>query len=219
MSTITFRVNSIQLKPSTINELNRKNAFRLNLTQRPRHISEEYLVKDNFDLEHLNHEWIIEDAKNSVEKVTLTLRTVEKRFNLSKFLRRRKNHHENCNSKINTQYEYVEPEKSLIGYCTINLKEQPIGSNSTIRTELMTRGDVKIVGFADLDVLIIKNQPEVTFAYESTNSENETIDLNPNVCESPLTYSKCQLYMPEPTYASHFIDPGLPSTDAQIEVF
>ena len=78
MSRITFRVVSIELKDSTIHHISRYDLMRINITQRPTHHKQEYLLNNYNNLANINHEFIIEDRSNEVNKITLTLRYVRK---------------------------------------------------------------------------------------------------------------------------------------------
>ena len=172
MSSISFRVVSVELKEQTITKLNPRNLFRLNITQRPHHVREEYLVNESQGLYNINHEFEIEDKSNTVQRITLTLRTVEKKFTLSNLFgisqtKQKKDHNidnfvgSNTNVPENIQYEYYEPAHSLIGYCTVNIEELKKGVNNQIRAELLTRGkEVKCVGYANLEVYVWRiNKP------------------------------------------------------------
>ena len=149
MSNISFRVISIELKDSIIKELDPQNNFRLNLTQRPHHIRQEYIVNDSNGLRNVNHEWNIDNSKNQVERVTLTIRTVQNK-NLV-------DNNENQNGDNNKNYsnnnnDYVEPKHSLIGYCNIDLNNLRKDGDNDFTAELLTRVNVKIVGYVHLQI-------------------------------------------------------------------
>lgn len=156
MSHISFRVVSIELKDSTIKELDPNNHFRLNLTQRPHHIRQDFFVNDSNGLRNVNHEWNIDNSKNQVERVTLTLRTVQN-----------KNSDEcNENSNDNNSYSnvnggYIEPKKSLIGYCNIDLRTLQKNGNNEFTVELLTRVNVKIVGYVHLQIDMWENDQKL----------------------------------------------------------
>lgn len=174
MSRISFRVNSIELKDSTIRSLNENNIMRLNVTQRPNHKTEEYLLKNLHCLHNINHEFIIDDPSNKVQRLTLTLRSVLKKttiasiFNLEQ-QQPKKNQKKDVtvdryiqgikeNNEGRIECEYVEPKHSLVGYCTIDLKEIKKGENNILRVELLTRVNVQVVGYVNLEVYQWENQ-------------------------------------------------------------
>lgn len=167
MTRISFRVVSIELKDSTLHKINENNLIRLNLTQRPHHISDEYLLKNVHCLYGINHEFNIEDPLNQVERLTLTVRSVLKKSAIASLFdldditptRKPKDHsidryvdQNNENRDANVNCDYFEPKHSLIGYCTIDVKALEKGINNTFRVELLTRGNVQVVGFVNLEV-------------------------------------------------------------------
>lgn len=171
MTRISFRINSIDLKQSALHEINPNNLVKIELTQQPNCKSDEYLLKNISFLPKINHEFIIEDTQNKVEKLTLTLFSVLKKTtiasifnfdnnsvhknkrkytNIDKYIERSKvNNDEGC-----VECEYVENEKSTIGYRNIELKELKKGVNNKFRIELITRGTVKVIGYIDLEIYI-----------------------------------------------------------------
>lgn len=167
MSVITFRLNSIELKDSTLHEIN-NNLIRINLTQRPTHKTEDFLLKNSSYLHNINHEFFIQDSLDKVNRLTLTVRSVLRKTTLASIFNignesnkvNKKSDHsvdnyiQGCKQNQDgvIDCEYIEPKHSLIGYCTINLKELERGVNNTLRVELLTRVNVKVVGYANLEV-------------------------------------------------------------------
>lgn len=208
MSTISFRVTSIELKDETIRSLSKNNLIRLNLTQRPNHLTEEYLLKNLSCLRNINHEFTVQDPSNKVDRLTLTVRSVLKKttfasiFNLysdtpkerkpkentvDKYIQGIKENHEGC-----VECEYVEPKHSLVGYCTINLKELEKGVNNTLRVELKTRVNVKVVGYVNLEVYTWNNPSKTLPRQTAQQANNEPI---------------------------MFVDPGCPTENTQAFIF
>ncbi|KAK8900085.1 hypothetical protein M9Y10_002408 [Tritrichomonas musculus] len=207
MSVISFRVVSIDLKDSTLHNINQNNLVRLNVTQRPNHDTEEYLLKNASCLNNINHEFVIQDPTNKVERLTLTVRSVLKKtsvasiFNLEddkpkmrKPKDRSVDHYiQGCkeNREGYVECEYVEPKHSLIGYCTVNVKELEMGVNNTLRIELLTRGVVQVAGFVNLEVYTWNNPSRIS-QQKVSQTNNEPI---------------------------MFVDPGCPTTNSQAFVF
>lgn len=203
MSRISFRVDSIELKDSVLHMINENNLIRLNLTQRPHHISDEYLIKNVRYLYGINHEFSIEDPSNQVERLTLTVRSVLKKSAIASLfdmddvspVHKPKDHsidkyvQNNENKDANIQCDYVEPKHSLIGYCTVDVRKLQKGVNNTLRIELLTRGNVQVVGFVNLEVYIW--QSSVTHVSQQSNASQ---------------------YSNQPIV---FIDPGCPPANAQ----
>lgn len=205
MSIISFRINSIELKDSTLSSINKNNLVRINVTQRPNHKTEEFLLKNISFLKNINHESFIQDPLNKVERLTLTLRSVLKKttiasiFNLgNEATQVKKNNDHSVDHYIQgckenndglVECEYVEPKHSLIGYCTINLKELERGVNNTLRLELLTRVNVKVVGYVNLDV----------YTWDSPEMMSARQKLKPKSKEPIL-----------------FVDPGYPEQQALV---
>lgn len=143
MSRIQFKVCAIELKDSTLEQLDPGFQFRLNLTQRPVHIREDIFLDTNNQLQNLNHTWNFNDFENRLYGATLTLRSVLKKLVFQ------------CeNSRCYLHDDYDEAEHSLIGYCTIIFKDllKDVPNNLTI--ELIPRGEVHIVGYVKLEIII-----------------------------------------------------------------
>ena len=208
MSRISFRVNSIELKDSTLHTINQNNLMRLNLTQRPTHKTEEYLLKNVNCLRNINHEFVIEDPTNKVQRLTLTLRSVLKKTTLASIFNLDNNQPKMSKPKDMSvdryiqgtkeeregwvECEYVEPKHSLVGYCTVDLKEIKKGENNILRFELLTRVDVKVVGYVNLEIYTWDNQTKTNTQYQCSQLSNEPI---------------------------MFVDPGCPTTNSQAFVF
>lgn len=208
MSRISFRVNSIELKDSTLHTINQNNLMRLNLTQRPTHKTEEYLLKNVNCLRNINHEFVIEDPTNKVQRLTLTLRSVLKKTTLASIFNLDNNQPKMSKPKDMSvdryiqgtkeeregwvECEYVEPKHSLVGYCTVDLKEIKKGENNILRFELLTRVDVKVVGYVNLEIYTWDNQTKTNTQYQCSQLSNEPI---------------------------MFVDPGCPPSNNQAYVF
>lgn len=199
MTRITFRVDSIELKDATLHKINENNLIRLNLTQRPHHFSEEYLLKNVRCLYAINHEFVVEDSLNQVNRLTLTVRSVLKKSAIASLFdmddvsstRKPKDHsidryvgQNNENRDANVHCDYVEPKHSLIGYCTIDLKQLQKGVNNTLRVELLTRGNVQVVGFVSLEVYIWQSNAGV-YKPQSTSLSNQPILFVDPGCPPP----------------------------------
>ncbi|KAK8893489.1 hypothetical protein M9Y10_021911 [Tritrichomonas musculus] len=154
MSQILFRVVSIELKDSTISALNPQNIFRLNLTQRPRHIRQDFLVNDENSLRNINHEWNIDNSKNQVERVTLTLRSIDRKKVTG-------NSDQNMNNNAADDNEDKESKHTLIGYCTVDLKQLQKGADFDFTVQLLTRGNVKTVGYVHLHIISWENDQKL----------------------------------------------------------
>lgn len=191
MSVISFRVVSIDLKDSTLHNINQNNLVRLNVTQRPNHDTEEYLLKNASCLNNINHEFVIQDPTNKVERLTLTVRSVLKKtsvasiFNLEDdkpkmrkpkdrsvdhYIQGCKESHEGC-----IDCEYYESLNSLIGYRNIEIKELKKGISNIFHMELITRGNVKVVGYVNLEIYIWDCLTKNNLAKKSTPVYNEPI--------------------------------------------
>ncbi|KAK8896378.1 hypothetical protein M9Y10_014276 [Tritrichomonas musculus] len=173
MSRITFRVVSIELKDSTIHHISRYDLMRINITQRPTHHKQEYLLNNYNNLANINHEFIIEDRSNEVNKITLTLRYVRKSSYISgladynvpikpekkvkdKSIDKYISSGCNENRDDNVQCLYIEPKHSLIGYSNIQIKYLEVGVNNAMKVELLTRSDNQVVGYVNLEIYIYR---------------------------------------------------------------
>lgn len=180
MTNISFRIDSIDLKDSTLSQLDKNTMIRLNLTQRPSKMSEEYIVDDLNGLYSLNHCWNIRDPTNSIKTLTFTVRKVSKKmtianiFNLNgtqqhphshdvdRFVGRRNENRDN-----NVQYDYYQSNHSLIGIFEINLKDIPRGIDNIIKASLVKKPNLDVVGHANLQVYVWGNGSNII------NFENE----------------------------------------------
>ena len=159
MSTLTFRLKSIELTEQTINKLPKGNIFRVNLTTRPEMKSHEYIIDDLNGLYDINHSWDLCDPNSSCDKLTFTIRSVAKKYNLSnlismgaggppvhdhtidRFVGRRGENNDN-----NIQYDYIKSSHSLLGVFTISIKDIPKGINNIIKADLISRSDGRVTG-------------------------------------------------------------------------
>lgn len=205
MSRIAFRIVSIELKNSTIHNVCHGDLIRINITSRPTHNKQEYILNNYRGLANINHEFNIEDPQNEVNRITMTLRTVIKSsyFNNMTIItnmhtnakQKQKDHSidnyiragTNENRDDNVQCVYLEPKHSLIGYCTIKMKNLEVGVNNTLKVELLSRSTSEVVGYANLEVYVWR-EPTVTQGQISAHTANEPI---------------------------LFVDPGCPTTNQQ----
>lgn len=184
MSHISFRVVSIELKDSTLSELDPNNHFRLNLTQRPHHIRQEYFVNDSNGLRNINHEWSIDNSTNQVEKVTLTIRTVKNKNTNESNENENSNYGDNHDeSYSNISGGFVEPKRSLIGYCNVDLKTLRKDSCNDFTAQLLTRVNVKIVGYVHLQIDFWENDSKLLKKEAKTKNKKKTIFSSKNRTE------------------------------------
>ena len=203
MTRISFRVKSIELKESALQNIDSNQLIKLNLTQNPNQKTEEYLLKNASYLHNINHEFIIDDPMNKVEKLTLSLGTASKKitlasiFNLDNNTKKVKpknysiDHYighskENRDGYINC--DYYETLHSCIGYRNIELKELKKGINNTYRIELLARGNVKVIGYINLDIYIW------------------------DIPMQSISQQNCSNMINEPIL---FVDPGCPQSNAE----
>lgn len=153
---ISFLVSSIDLYDFVTNNIKPSNMIRLNLTQKPILIKEEYIVNKIQGLSNLNHEFVVENTQDSMKELTLTLRKVEKRRCLSNVLK-------NCNPKVNLQkdksssniqykYKYNYSDHSLLGYFTINIENLEKEVQHYMRVDIITKNDSIVIGHANIEI-------------------------------------------------------------------
>lgn len=167
MTRISYRLKSIELNDTASRQFNSENLIRINLTQKPHKKTEEYLLKNVTALQNVNHEFIINDPSNKIEKISMTIRKVIKKPTLANFF----NLDNNSNEKKSADHsidnyidrksdnnddiadcEYIVPMQSLVGYCIVNLKEVKRGVNNTLRLELLSKKNEQIVGYVNVDL-------------------------------------------------------------------
>lgn len=188
MSIITYRVKSIDLKDSTLHTFSKNALIRLNLTQKPSSLCEEYVLKNAQCLADINHEFVIDDPFNKVDILSLTVRSVMKKTSLASVLGFEDNTKRNAkpteisvdkfvsgfreNRNNNADCEYVEPKHSLIGYCQVNLREIEKGTNNVLHLNLITKKN-ETVGYVNLEIYSwdspnrINNQQKMTQKYDT----------------------------------------------------
>ncbi|KAK8886736.1 hypothetical protein M9Y10_042204 [Tritrichomonas musculus] len=187
MTKISFRIDSIEFKDSTIARLNKDTLFRLNLTQKPSKISEEYIVDNLSGLYSLNHCWNINDPTNSCKSLTFTVREVSKKislaniFNLNgtqqhphshdvdRFVGRRDE-----NRDTNIQYDYTQSNHSLIGIFELNISDLPKGVDNIIKASLLKKPDLDVVGHANLEIYIWGNDSNI-INFEREENVNQSV--------------------------------------------
>lgn len=208
MSRIAFRIVSVELNKSTIHDWeNKAGLVRINLTERPTHNKQEYIIDNFYGLANVNHEFNIDNPENAITKITMTLRNVYKTSYVSnmadvpKMYVNKKTPHKdhtidnyiksgtNGNRDDNVNCIYIEPKHSLIGYCTINIKDLEVGVNNAIKVEVISRETSQVVGYANLEIYIWK---EPTFTQQKFAS----------TCNEPIL----------------FVDPGCPTNTQKISI-
>lgn len=186
MTNISFRIDSIDLKDSTLANLDKDTMIRLNLTQKPSKISEEYIVDDLSGLHSLNHCWNINDPTNSCKTLTLTVRKVSKKVSLANIFNLNGTQQHQCTHDVdrfvgkrnenrdnNIQYDYYQSNHSLIGIFEISLKDIPKGIDNVIKAALLKKPKLDVVGYANLQVYSWGNDSNV-INFNSESHENET---------------------------------------------
>ena len=162
---VTFYVSSIDLKDSVLSKINTSNMIKLNLTQKPCSIQEDYIVNRIKKLQNINHSFNINTTENSTKKIRLTIRKVEKKWcfeNLFKFTLKKENKKNNYVDSIvgqkynikhsNTQYKYEQLANSLIGFCEIDIQNLGKCVNNKIKVEIISKKDKKLVGYANIEI-------------------------------------------------------------------
>ena len=95
----------------------------------------------------------------------------------------------NENRDDNVQCIYIEPKHSLIGYCTIKMKDIEAGVNNSLRVELLTRSTAKVVGYANLEIYVFR-EPTLTLKDKLKHANDEPIlfvDPGCSTTEQPST--------------------------------
>lgn len=208
MSRIAFRIISVELNNSTIHDLkNNAGLVRINLTERPTHNKQEYIIDNYRSLTNVNHEFNIDNPENKITKITMTLRNVYRSSYFSNLAvvpnmyvnKKTPNKDHSIDNYIkagtsenrddNVQCIYIEPKHSLIGYCTIKIKDLEVGVNNAIKVEVLSRETSNVVGYANLEIYIWK---EPTFTQQKLAS----------TCNEPIL----------------FVDPGCPTDTQKISI-
>ena len=175
MSRISFHVVSVELQDFTFRSINKENLIKISVIQRPSKIREDYLLKNVECLKDFNHEFIIHNKSNKVEKLTMTISSVLKKPTLANFFGfddETSNAKLNSNSeykKINedkendnnhVECEYIIPIHSLIGHCTISLKEIKKDINNSMCIDLITNND-KVIGHVNCEIYLWECQKQL----------------------------------------------------------
>lgn len=168
MSRISFRVNSIELKDSTLHSINPSSIIRLNVTQKPTSNSEEYLLKNVQCLADINHEFVVDDSHNDITVLSMTVRSVLKKTTLASIFgledetmpKKPKDTSVDRfvggfreNKRNNVDCEYVQSNHSLIGFCQVHLDKIEKGINNSLKYKLITKKN-DVVGFVNFDIYI-----------------------------------------------------------------
>lgn len=163
---VSFYVSSIDIKDSILEKINTGNMIKLNLTQKPCSIQEDYIVNRIKKLQNIDHSFNITTTSKMTKKIILTIRKVEKKWcleNLFKFTLEKENKKNNnyfdpivgrkCDKKhSNTQYKYEQLANSLIGYCEIDLEKLDKCVNNKLKVQILSKKDRKIIGYANLEI-------------------------------------------------------------------
>ena len=187
MSRISFRVVSVELQDFTFRSINKENLIRISIIQRPSKIRDDYLLKNVECLKDINHEFTISHKSNKVDKLTMTISSVLKKPTLANFFgfdddASNTKSNDNSEYKIITENkendnnhiecEYIIPIHSLVGYCTINLKEIKKDVNNSMHIDLITKDD-KVIGHANVEVYIWESPKQINQETKSQiNGEN-----------------------------------------------
>lgn len=156
MRKITFKVISINLKPSILCQIRNFNLIRLNLTQNPSKISEAFFINKKEFLKSINHEFVINDYFNDTEKLLMTIRYVDDKntffrniFNSDCLMIKRQ-------MKINNSR--VEPKLTLIGSFTVNLNELKKENCNSLCVEIHSRYNNQVIGYANVMICVHDNE-------------------------------------------------------------
>lgn len=163
---VSFFVNSIHLYDKTIAQIKPNNMIKLSITQKPLQLKQEYIVNQLQGLNDINHEFQIIDTSKSMKEVVLSIRKVEKKWclenlfkiNLKKYIYNNNNTTNTYGGKpiemndSNIQYKYEQLANSLLGICKINIENLGNGVNNSIKADIVTKKDSKVIGYANIDV-------------------------------------------------------------------
>lgn len=152
---VSFYVSSIELLDSVANKIKSNNMIRLNITQKPILIKDEYIVNHIEGLNNLKHEFIAINDPESMKELTLTLRKVEKKRCLSNALktsRKNKSMSDNNSSTSNIQYKYNQHDHSLLGYFTINIENLEKEVQYSMKVDIITKYDSILIGYANIEI-------------------------------------------------------------------
>lgn len=194
MSSISFRVNSVELEDFTLRSINKENLIRLNVIQRPSKVTYEYLLKNSECLKDINHEFSIDNSSNKIDKLTFMISSVVRKptlvnlFDFGSSSPKNKSNdqsYEKCvngskeNDSDHVDCEYIVPMHALIGYCTIKLKEIEKGVNNSLRVELLTKKNAKVIGFVNLDIYIWDGPKQVIQQKKSQLNDEKILFVDP----------------------------------------
>lgn len=163
---VSFCVNSIDLNDQITAQIKSNNMIKLNITQKPLQVKQEYLINHIEGLSRINHEFKIVGTPKSMKDIILSIRKVEKKWcleNLFSFNLKKDNYKVNSSinpytgkpnevNDSNIQYKYEQLANSLLGYCKINIDNLEIGVNNSIIVDIITKKDSKIIGHANVDI-------------------------------------------------------------------
>lgn len=162
MSKISYRILSIDFNQSILYQIRKFSLFRLNLTQKPSFVAEEYFINKIDHFKNINHEFIIDDFTNNIDRLSMTIRYIDKQYTSSgisnsdcfQFIKNSNKIPEYQMRSNNNIVNFIEPKFSLIGCYTINLKEIKRGIENSLRVEILSRYNNQIIGYANLKIFI-----------------------------------------------------------------
>lgn len=162
MSKISYRILSIDFNQSILCQIRKFSLFRLNLTQKPSFVAEEYFINKIDHFKNINHEFIIDDFTNNIDRLSMTIRYIDKQYTSSgisnsdcfQFIKNSNKIPEYQMRSNNNIVNFIEPKFSLIGCYTINLKEINRGIENSLRVEILSRYNNQIIGYANLKIFI-----------------------------------------------------------------
>lgn len=185
MSKVSYRVISIDFIHPILQQIGKSNFIRLNLTQKPSRIAEEYFIYDISKLKSINHEFIINDFYNNIKKLSMSIRSIAKQTvytsisNSDCFQILKKSNKQyltgNQSKSSNDIQNFFEPKLTLIGCFTINLNDIKRGVNNSLRVEIRSRINDQIIGYANLKVFISNITDNTTSLQKIKKSSNCSI--------------------------------------------
>lgn len=174
---VSFLISSIDLFSTVTDKIKPDSMIRLNITQKPILIKEEYIVDNINKLKNINHEFVVVNDQDSMKELTLTLRKVEKKRCLSNSI---KKSHENknlkrnnsCQSSSNIQYKYNQNCHSLLGYFTINIQNFEKEVQQSLQVDIITKNESIVIGHANIEIFKCDEMKRIKSANSKKNKIN-----------------------------------------------
>ena len=162
---VSINIDSIHLNKQTISQIKTNNMIKLDISHKPLHFKQEYIINHLNGLNCINHEFKFTNTKKSMKEITLSIRKVEKKWcfgNLFKINFKKENSKYSnsidpftgkTNEKYdpNIQYEYEQLANSLLGYCKINIENLEEGVNNSIVADVINKRN-SIIGHANIEI-------------------------------------------------------------------